>query len=206
MPVIRADGEHVVTEVSKAPALVVATRGAEPITPGGYAVVLLLDGATMLQRDSLGALEESIQAWEHAISYVSDDGLCFVTDLEGAPAMALAAGNWTSLLRHELTQRGALKLPPTVRIASLSGPSGDVDAIRTTLSELSPHIDALGPVPTSDGNVMAVLRFPYALGENVTAELVAWRQRLASGPRRNATERVKIVVDDPLALDALSGE
>ena len=206
VPVIRADGEHVVTEVSKAPALVVATRGAEPITPGGYAVVLLLDGAAMLQRDSLGALEESIQAWEHAISYVSDDGLCYVTDLEGAPAMALAAGNWTSLLRHELTQRGALKLPPTVRIASLSGPSGDVDAIRTTLSELSPHIDALGPVPTSDGNVMAVLRFPYALGENVTAELVAWRQRLASGPRRNATERVKIVVDDPLALDALSGE
>lgn len=206
VPVIRSDGEHVVTEVGKAPALVVATRGAEPVTPGGYAVVLLLDGAAMLQRDSLGALEESIQAWEHAISFVSDDGLCYVTDLEGAPAMALAAGNWTALLRHELTQRGALKLPPTVRIASLSGPSGDVDAIRTTLTELSPTIDALGPVPTGDGNVMAVVRFPYALGERVTGELVAWRQRLASGPRRNATERVKIVVDDPLALDALSGE
>ena len=60
---IRSDGEHVVTEVGAAPALVVATRGAEPVTPGGYKVVLLLDGAAMLQRDSLGALEESIQAW-----------------------------------------------------------------------------------------------------------------------------------------------
>jgi hypothetical protein len=54
--------------------------------------------------------------------------------------------------------------------------------------------------------VLAILRFPYSLGETVTKELVAWRQRLASGPRRHATERVKIVVDDSLALDVLAGE
>lgn len=206
VPVIRSDGDHVVTGVPGKPALVVATRGAEPVTAGGYRVVLLLDGAAMLQRDSLSALEESIQAWEHAISFVSHDGVCYVTDLEGAPAMALAAGNWSSLLRHELTQRGALKLPPTVRIASLSGPSEDVDAIRQALTELSPQIDALGPVPLADRGVLAVVRFPYALGESVTKELLAWRQKLASGPRRHATERVKIVVDDTLALDALVGE
>ena len=206
VPVIRSDGDHLVTNVPSTPALVVATRGAEPVTAGGYAVVLLLDGAAMLQRDSLSALEESIQAWEHAISLVADDGVCYVTDLEGAPAMALAAGNWTSLVRHELTQRGALKLPPTVRIASLSGPSNDVEAIRHALCELSPQIDALGPVPLPDRGVLAVVRFPYALGETVTRELTAWRQKLASGPRRHATERVKIVVDDSLALDALAGE
>ena len=206
VPVIRSDGDHVVTDVPSAPALVVATRGAEPLTAGGYKMVLLLDGAAMLQRDSLGALEESIQAWEHAISFVADDGVCYVTDLEGAPAMALAAGNWTSVIRHELTQRGALKLPPTVRIASLSGPSEDVDAIRHALCELSSQIDALGPVPIADRGVLAVVRFPYHLGEAVTRELLAWRSKLASGPRRHATERVKIVVDDSLALDALAGE
>jgi primosomal protein N' (replication factor Y) len=196
----------VVTDVPSAPALVVATRGAEPVTAGGYKLVLLLDGAAMLQRDSLSALEDSIQAWEHAISFLADDGVCYVTDLEGAPAMALAAGNWTSVVRHELTQRAALKLPPTVRIASLSGPSEDVEAIRHVLCELSPQIDALGPVPLSDRGVLAVVRFPYSLGESVTRELLAWRQKLASGPRRNAMERVKIVVDDSLALDALAGE
>ena len=206
VPVIRSDGDHVVTDVPSAPALVVATRGAEPVTAGGYKLVLLLDGAAMLQRDSLSALEDSIQAWEHAISFLADDGVCYVTDLEGAPAMALAAGNWTSVVRHELTQRAALKLPPTVRIASLSGPSEDVEAIRHVLCELSPQIDALGPVPLSDRGVLAVVRFPYSLGESVTRELLAWRQKLASGPRRNAMERVKIVVDDSLALDALAGE
>ncbi len=206
VPVIRSDGDHVVTHVPSAPALVVATRGAEPVTPGGYPLVLLLDGAAMLQRDSLSALEESIQAWEHAISLLADDGVCYVTDLEGAPAMALAAGNWSTLVRHELTQRAALKLPPTVRIASLSGPSEDVEAIRHALCELSPQIDALGPVPLTDRGVLAVVRFPYSLGESVTRELLAWRQKLASGPRRNALERVKIVVDDSLALDALAGE
>lgn len=176
------------------------------MTPGGYAMVLLLDGAAMLQRDSLGALEESVHAWEHAVSYTAEDGLCYVTDLDGPPAMALAAGTWTQLLRHELAQRVTLKLPPALRIASLTGPSQDVDSIRDALSALSSQIDSLGPVSVGGGAVLTVIRFPYALGESVAKELAFWRQKMASGPRRSTEERVKIVVDDPLALDTLAGE
>jgi primosomal protein N' (replication factor Y) len=169
-------------------------------------MVLLLDAAAMLQRDSLGALEESVHAWEHAVSYAADDGLCYVTDLEGAPAMALAAGTWTQLLRHELSQRVALKLPPALRIASLTGPSKDVEAVRDAVISLSPQVDSLGPVSLADGAVLTVIRFPYALGESVVRELASWRQKMASGPRRTMEERVKVVVDDPLALDTLAGE
>jgi primosomal protein N' (replication factor Y) len=206
VPIIRSDGENRVVSVPDAPALVVATRGSEPVTPGGYAMVLLLDGAAMLQRDSLGALEESVHSWEHAVSYTADDGLCYVTDLDGPPAMALAAGTWTQLFRHELSQRVALKLPPALRIASLTGPPQDVDAICDAMRSLSPQIDSLGPVAVADGAVLSVVRFPYALGESVVKELASWRQKMASGPRRTAVERVKIVVDDPLALDTLAGE
>lgn len=206
IPVIRSDGENRVVSVPDTPALVVATRGSEPVTPGGYAMVLLLDAAAMLQRDSLGALEESVHAWEHAVSYAADDGLCYVTDLEGAPAMALAAGTWTQLLRHELSQRVALKLPPALRIASLTGPSKDVEAVRDAVISLSPQVDSLGPVSLADGAVLTVIRFPYALGESVVRELASWRQKMASGPRRTMEERVKVVVDDPLALDTLAGE
>jgi primosomal protein N' (replication factor Y) len=120
--------------------------------------------------------------------------------------MALAAGTWTQLFRHELSQRVALKLPPALRIASLTGPSQDVDAICDAMRSLSPQIDSLGPVPVADGAVLSVVRFPYALGESVVKELASWRQKMASGPRRTAVERVKIVVDDPLALDTLAGE
>lgn len=206
VPVIRSDGDNRVVSVPRSPALVVATRGSEPVTPGGYSMVLLLDGAAMLQRDSLGALEESVHAWEHAVSYAAEDGLCYVTDLDGPPAMALAAGTWTQLLRHELAQRVTLKLPPALRIASLTGPSQDVDSIRDALSALSSQIDSLGPVSVGGGAVLTVIRFPYALGESVAKELAFWRQKMASGPRRTTEERVKIVVDDPLALDTLAGE
>ena len=44
--VILADGEHPVQTVGAEPALVIATRGAEPIAAGGYRAVLLLDGET----------------------------------------------------------------------------------------------------------------------------------------------------------------
>ncbi len=206
IPIVRSDGDNAVSSVARAPTLVVATRGAEPTTPGGYPLVLLLDGASMLQRDSLGALEESIQAWEHAISFASRDGVVFATDLDGPPALALAAGNWTQLLRHELSQRLSLGLPPAVRIASLSGPASEVEAIHTALRVVSPTIDVLGPVGLASGGVTMVVRFPYAQGDVVTAELGALRHKLASGPKRSVSERVKIVVDDPLALDALTGE
>ncbi|HYI34736.1 MAG TPA: primosomal protein N', partial [Glaciibacter sp.] len=46
--VIVADGDHPLQQVGAAPALVIATRGAEPIAAGGYTAVLLLDGERML--------------------------------------------------------------------------------------------------------------------------------------------------------------
>jgi len=206
VPVIRSDGEHPVSRVPHKPALVVATRGSEPVTEGGYPLVLLLDGAAMLQRDSLGALEESIGAWEHAISFAADDGVVYVTDLDGPPALALAAGNWSQLARHELLQRDTVRLPPAIRVAAISGTAGDVEKIHQALSKISPHLDALGPISTGTNTLTLVLRFPYSLGDEVTRELRAWRVKLAMGPTRNRGERVKIVVDDARALDALSGE
>src|SRR3546814_18694850 len=42
-----------VAEVDSRPALVVATRGAEPFAPGGYTAVVLLDGERMLLSEAL---------------------------------------------------------------------------------------------------------------------------------------------------------
>src|SRR6185436_6072340 len=48
------------------PALVVATRGAEPIAAGGYRAVLLLDGERMLLRESLRVAEDCLRWWSNA--------------------------------------------------------------------------------------------------------------------------------------------
>jgi len=206
VPVIRADGDNAIASVPRTPALVVATRGAAPIVSGGYPLVLLLDGAAMLQRDSLGALEETILAWESAISFASHDGVCYVTDLEGPPALALGAGNWSTMVRHELAQRADLGLPPALRIASIMGSSGDVEKVRESVERAVPQVEALGPVSNPDGGVVVVLRFPYSVGDQVVTDLAASRQKLAAGGPRDRSSRLRIVVDDALALDALAGE
>src|SRR5690606_34527160 len=46
--VVLADGERQILDVGNEPALVIATRGAEPVAAGGYRAVLLLDGERML--------------------------------------------------------------------------------------------------------------------------------------------------------------
>ena len=204
--IIRSDGEHPRSHVGRESALVVATRGAEPLADGGYSAALLLDGPAMLSRETLSTLEDTLREWEHAISLVRSEGTVFLTDVEGAPAMVMAAGNHDHLLRQELAQRESLRLPPSVRIASLTGPAADVSRVAQAVLGVSGEADALGPVAIASGVVRTVLRFPYAGGNAVTEELRSWRNKMASGPKRGSSERVKIVIDNPHSLDTLTSE
>jgi len=204
--IIRSDGEHPVASVRAQPALVVATRGSEPIAHRGYSAALLLDGPAMLSRESLGTLEDTLRAWERAVALVNSDGVVYLTDVEGPPALAMSAGNHDQLVRLELTERESIRLPPAVRIASLSGPASDVAPIVAGVIGSCAGVSALGPVPLGGGVVRTILRFSYAQGAEVARELKAWRNKLASGPRKTAGERVKIVLDNPHSLDALTSE
>jgi primosomal protein N' (replication factor Y) (superfamily II helicase) len=206
VPVIRADGEKPILRVGSDPALVVATRGAEPIASGGYAACLLLDGAAMLQRESLGSVEHTLRGWEHAISLVSSQGKVFVTEVEGQPALAVASGSYHSLLSHELSQRESLRLPPAIRFVAISGPPSAVDAIAQAALAVSGDIDVLGPVRLDDGLVRQVMRFSYALGPAVQGAVRSAYLKGLSGPRGQARDRVRIVFDNPHSLDALTAD
>ena len=110
------------------------------------------------------------------------------------------------MVRHELAQRADLGLPPALRIASIMGSSGDVEKVRESVERAVPQVEALGPVSNPDGGVVVVLRFPYSVGDQVVTDLAASRQKLAAGGPRDRSSRLRIVVDDALALDALAGE
>ena len=69
--VIVADGAHPITHVDARPALVVATRGAEPIASGGYRAVILLDGDRMLLADDLRIGESCLRWWSNAAALAS---------------------------------------------------------------------------------------------------------------------------------------
>ena len=205
VPVVRSDGDHPITEVDDKPALVVATRGAEPLAPEGYRAVLLLDGDSMLQRTSLGALEETLRGWESAASLAAEGAPVYVTDVEGPVVNAFAAGAHQDLLRRELAERKGLRLPPAIRIASVSGPRAVVSEVTDKVVGSRQGCDVLGPVSVDSGRVRALIRFPYAQGLDIAQALRAEVIERAIG-RRNASDRLRVVVDDLDALDHIASQ
>ena len=66
VPVLTSSGATVLRRVGAEPALVIATPGAEPPAPDGYAAAVLLDGWALLGRPSLRASEEALRRWMNA--------------------------------------------------------------------------------------------------------------------------------------------
>ena len=208
--VIVADAEHPVRQVDAKPALVVATRGAEPPADGGYRAVLLLDGERMLLADDLRIGEFCLRWWSNAAALAAPGAPVHLVGVTGPAARALATWTQSAYARTELAERAPLKMPPTVRVASLAGPPPAVaQAIANLRADVPglPEDAVLGPVreSTPDGVVeRALVRFDYGAGAAVTrslraslvADAVRARRPRRGGPARN-TLRVRVDVPDP---------
>ena len=205
VPIIQSDGDHPIVDVEQKPALVVATRGSEPVATGGYAAILLLDGDTMLQRSSLGALEETLRGWEYASSLAAPGATVYVTDVAGPVVHAFTAGANLDLMRRELQERRQLLLPPAVRIASVTGPSSLVAQVVSDMSARFDGCQVLGPVRLDEDRVRSLLRFPYTIGADLARALRAEVVSRALA-KSTASTRLRVVLDDMAALDQLSQE
>jgi len=212
--VIVSDGAHPVTEVPDRPALVVATRGAEPIAHGGYRAILLLDGERMLQSPDLRIGEACLRWWSNAAALAAPGAPVHLVGVTGPVARALASWTHAAYARQQLLDRAPLHLPPAARIARLEGEAGAVDraiaALREAVPDLPPEA-VLGPVPldSDDGpRARALVRFDYGRGPRVTASLrasvvaeaVSTRGRRAGAARRPAarnTLAVRVDIADP---------
>ncbi len=183
--VIIADGERTVLSVPSKPALVIATRGAEPIADGGYRAVLLLDGERMVQRESLRVGEDCLRWWSNATALAARGATTVLVGVGGALATALATWQQTEFAHQELDDRRRLRFPPAVRVATVTGALAAVQkAVAATSIE---EDDVLGPVDLPSGTVREILRFDYGDGGEVAAELRAAVVRAASA-RRAATK------------------
>jgi primosomal protein N' (replication factor Y) len=159
----------------------------------------------MLSRESIAALEGAVSHWEHAISLVRPEGTVYLTEVDGQPALAVASGKYGPLMSAELREREALRLPPSIRLASVSGPFEAISEIAARFSSLEESVDVLGPVAMGEGIARIIIRFPYAIGDRVTAELRAVHLGHISRQRRGVPDRVRIVVDDTSQLDEFAG-
>jgi len=161
--VVVADGERRILEVDGRPAIVVATRGAEPIAAGGYRAVLLLDGERMIARETLRIAEDCLRWWADAASLAADDASVFLVGVGGRLATALSTGNIPVFARAELADRRALGFPPAARVATLDGVP---DAVTAALEALPAGADVIAE-RTIEGRTRALIRFDYAHGPEI---------------------------------------
>jgi len=202
-----SSGAGVLDVVDDAPALVVATPGAEPRALGGYAAALLLDGRVMLDRPDLRAAQEAVSRWFAAISLVrsSDDGgaVVLVADPQLAAVQAIVRNDPVGFSDRELLERDAVHLPPHYRVAELTGQPRDVaDLIAQTT--LPAQAQILGPVPVvrskrsavDDTTVRALVVVASSHGAELASTLAAG-SAVRSARKEGAPVTVRI---DPIVL------
>jgi primosomal protein N' (replication factor Y) len=151
VPVRTSGGDRVLAEVPAAPALVVATPGAEPLVEDGYGAALLLDAWALLARSDLRAAEEARRRWMNAAALVRGDGQVVLVADAGIPSVqALVRWDPAGAAARELAERAEVGFPPAVRMATLTGPS---TAVREFLAAAALPEDAevIGPVPVAAG-------------------------------------------------------
>ena len=195
-------GDLVLPSVPAAPALVIATPGAEPVAD--YAAALLLDGWALLSRPSLRAAEEALRRWLAAAALVRPDGTVLVHADAGLPAtQALIRWDPVTFAERDLAERAELGFPPAVRMAAVSGEPG---AVASVLGGLDHAFEVLGPVPLEqaalsaahqgDDQVQALVRVPRADGADLARALQA-AQAGRSARKEGGGARVQL---DPAEL------
>jgi primosomal protein N' (replication factor Y) (superfamily II helicase) len=147
IPVRISGGQHRLATVPAEPALVIATPGAEPVAPDGYAGALLLDGWALLGRPSLRAAEEALRRWLNAAALVRPAGPVVVLAEASLPAVqALIRWDPVTYAERELAERDELGFPPAVRMASVTG-TPEAVAEFLGAAGLPAGAEVLGPVP-----------------------------------------------------------
>ena len=196
--IVLSDGAHPHERVDSRPALVVATRGAEPIAAGGYRAVVLLDADRLLSLESLRAAEDCVRWWQNAAALAAPDARCVLASGSGPAVQAFVTGRIDEWLRSELSDRHQLRYPPAVRVASVTGGRPEIDRALSALGTL-PGVDVLGPTPVAERQlrsgdsganlVRAIVRFDYGQGAEVAKRLRGALVADAAGSSSRASGR-----------------
>lgn len=160
--IITSGGDTVLDSIDRdETALVLATPGAEPSVPGGYAVVVLLDTWLMLGRDDVRVFEESHRRWFNALALTAF-GAKAVAVGDTATLQGLVRADPAGVAARELADRAQTHLPPVGRLAAVDGPEQVI--VGVAARDWPPFVDVLGPVPIEPGRDRLILRVPRREG------------------------------------------
>ncbi len=196
---VNSSADRIRDEVPDEPAIVVATPGAEPAAPTGYAGVLILDGEVTLARAELRAAEEAVRRWTNAAALARgprDGGSVLIVGPPQHPAVqALVRADPVGFAERELADRADAGLTPAVKLVRLVG---QPEALRDFLDNDDwAGVDILGPTEVGPDRWAALLRVPMAQARDLTA-----RVKSAAAIRSARKERGLLGIHvDPEALE-----
>lgn len=198
VPVIRSGGTDIVRSVDSAPAIVVATTGAEPYADGGYAAALLLD--SLWPGPGLDGVSRAIARRLRALALVrgaSAGGRALVLDTTDVVVRVLQTFDPVRHAHLELRDRQATGLPPTTRTVQLTGPRSEVRAVQARL-EAEAGAGVLTPLLTRDEEDERVLLLSF--GRSASAPVSAALTAAAAQRSAASLPVVRHVVDPAGAL------
>lgn len=150
---VRVSGRRtgIIAEVAAKPAIVVATPGAEPIAPGGYAAGVVLDGAVLSSRTELEATDAITTQLARAWALIDADATFVLSGhLDDAVAQALIRGNFADFAARTLNERAALHLPPVATMVELIGARASLAEVAARLTSEVEAIEILGPIAVDE--------------------------------------------------------
>ena len=203
VPVVDSSGDNVRSLVADEPSLVIATPGAEPVAPSGYAAAVLLDAMLQLSRPDLRAAEETLRRWFNVLglvrSGVQGGTVSVIGPSDDRTIQALVRVDPAGFAERELAERLEARFPPAVRFVTLEGPPTALDEMldAALLPEVS---DVLGPVPAGFAGEVEIsrltLRTPLASARDLV-KAVKDASAVRSAKKMDGSVRVKV---DPSQL------
>lgn len=170
---VNSSADRIRDEIPDEPAIVVATPGAEPDAPTGYAGVLILDADVTLARADLRAAEEAVRRWSNAAAKARgprDGGSVLIVGESGTPAVqAMVRADLASFISRELADRADAGLIPAVKLARVVGEKIAVDEFLD--NDDWAGIQVLGPTEVDHEQWAALLRTPLEGAKELTRRI-----------------------------------
>lgn len=203
--IIEANAEHRLQWIKPGKTIVVATPGAEPRVPGGYAAVVILDAKETLSKDSLRATEDALRSWSNSIALLAPSGHAVITGLSQKLGQQLALWSHVELAKIELQHRKELRFAPAVRMASVEAERPLLEQVVTAMSSFE-GVEVLGPIASNQQPAVQtwriLLRYEYSQGAKLAEFLKALSLQLSAGQSRvsaksgRAVRPIRIKMDD----------
>jgi primosomal protein N' (replication factor Y) len=185
--------DDVVTE-----GIVVATPGALPAVPGGYAHVVVV-GADVPANGGLGAELQAIRWWLTTAALVrsrgNGGGVTLVGDLPDSVRQAIVSWTPGDAARDAYTERASLGLPPARRTLAIAGADPAITlALSVTVEgeRIERHPD-ITVVPSRDGVTLLMSR-------RVTADTVDAVRAVQLELSKSGDGELRLRVDGPLEV------